>query len=311
MTRRGLLKDAIPHLLAAQRAGADPYASGVNLGICYLGLGRYKDAIAILGNLQLSGYDTGIIHNLLSQAYLGDGQTKAAMAAFLRAAALTPKDEQLYAFVADACTDHRDYATGLRVTETGLQQLPDSARLHYERALFLGRLDRLEEARREFDRAAQLAPGTYIAALARVQMDLYDDNFAPAIDLLHQAIDAGHRDYKTLSLLGTVLMQAGAMPGEPQFSEARAVLEESARDDPDYSATQIALGKLSIMEDHFGEAIDHLERARRFEPGNAAVYTNLAHAYRRMGDPEKARQMEAQLARLLAEKTSNENQPTP
>lgn len=308
LTRRGLLQDAISHLLAAQRAGADPYAAGINLGICYLGLGRYKDAIAVLAGLRSSGYNTGTIDNLLSQAYFGDGQTKAAMDAFLRAVALTPKDEKLYAFIADACTDHRDYDTGLRVTEIGLQQLPDSARLHYERALFLGRLDRLEEARPEFDRAAQLAPGTYIAALARVQMDLYDDKFAEATGLLHQAIDAGHRDYQTLSLLGTVLLQAGAVPGQPQLAEAQAALEESARDDPDYSATQIALGKLYIMEEHFAEAVDHLERARRLEPGNPAVYMNLAHAYRRLGDAAKARQMQAQLARLLAEK-SNSIQP--
>ncbi len=45
----------------------------------------------------------------------------------------------------------------------GLRHLPDSARLHYERGLFLAQLDRLEEARPELDRAAQLAPDTYIA----------------------------------------------------------------------------------------------------------------------------------------------------
>jgi tetratricopeptide (TPR) repeat protein len=302
LTRQGFLQNAIPHLLAAQRAGADPYATAVNLGICYLGLGRYQEAIAVLAALRSSGYDTVVIDNLLSQAYLGVGRPKTAMDEFLRAAALTPKDEKLYAFIADACTDHHDYDMGLRIVEIGLQQLSDSARLHYERALFLGRLDRLEEARPEFDRAAQLAPGSYIADLARVQLALYDDKFADAIDLLHQAINAGRRDYQTLSLLGTVLMQAGAAPGDAQFVEARQALEESARAHPDYSATQLGLGKLYLMEDRFAEAANHLERARRLEPENPAVYTNLAQAYRRLGEPEKARQLQAQLAQLLAGK---------
>ena len=75
--------------------------------------------------------------------------------------------------MADACTDHHAYDMGLRVVDQGLQQLPQSARLHYERALFLARLDRLEEAKPEFDRAAQIAPGTYIADLALVQKRLY------------------------------------------------------------------------------------------------------------------------------------------
>ncbi len=42
LTREGELPEAIPHLLAARAAGADPYATGVNLAICYIGTGRYK-----------------------------------------------------------------------------------------------------------------------------------------------------------------------------------------------------------------------------------------------------------------------------
>jgi Flp pilus assembly protein TadD len=300
LTRRGSLQEAIPHLLAAQRTGADPYAAGVNLGICYLGLGRYQEAIKVLSDLRSSGYNAAVVDNLLGQADLGIGRTTAASEVFVQATTLTPKDEKLYAFIADACTDHREYDMGLRMMDLGLRQLPDSARLHYERALFLARLDRLEEARHEFDRTAKLAPGSYMATLALVQMDLYDDKFSDATASLHQAIAGGHRDYQTLSLLGTVLMQAGAVPGQTQFTEAQAALEESARDQPDYSATQIALGKLFIMEERFAEAVDHLEHARRLEPGNPAVYTNLAHAYRRLGETEKAREMQTILAQQLS-----------
>jgi tetratricopeptide (TPR) repeat protein len=309
LTRQGRLQDAIPHLLAAQKAGSDSYATNVNLGICYVGLGRYKEAIAALESLRTSGYRTGVVENLLTQAYLGDGQMKAAMETFQQAASLTPKDEKLYAFVADACTDHQAYDLGLHVTDVGLQQLPDSARLHYERALFLARLDRLEEAKPEFDRAAQLGPGSYVADLALVQKRLYDDDYKGAILLLHEVVKDGHRDPQTLSLLGTVLMQAGAAPGEPEFAEAKAVLEESAGGRPDYSATQIALGKIYSMEGRFAEAAEHLETGRRLEPGNRSVYAALAHVYRKMGDLDRARLMEAQLAQMLAEQKANPLNP--
>jgi len=222
----------------------------------------------------------------------------------MAAATLTPDDEKLYAFVADACTDHQAYALGLHVAELGLQHLPESARLHYERALFLAQLDRLNEARPEFNRAAQLAPGGYVGYLALVQIDLYDDRFAAAIALLHEAIHAGHRDYQMLSLLGTVLIDAGALPGSPEFLEAKTALEASALDRPDYSATQIALGKLYLMEDRYQAAADHLEIALRLEPENPAVYTHLAHAYRRLGQREKAAQTQAVLAQILAKKNS-------
>jgi len=309
LTHQGQLQQAIPHLLAAQKAGLDPYATGVNLGICYVGLGRYNDAIASLNSLRSSGYKTAVVANLLTQAYLGASQMDAALEAFQQAASLTPKDEKLYAFVADACTDHQAYAIGLHVADIGLQQLPDSARLHYERALFLARLDRLEEAKPEFDRAAQLAPGTYVADLALVQKRLYDDDYKGAVQLLHEVVKAGHRDPQTLSLLGTVLLQAGAAPGDPEFAEAKAALEESAAARPDYSATQIALGRIYSTEGRFQEAADHLEIGRRLEPGNRAVYAALAHVYRKLGDIEKARLMEAQLAQILAAQSAGPLRP--
>jgi Flp pilus assembly protein TadD len=305
LTRHGSLREAIPHLTEAQKLGADPYATGVNLGICYLGTGRNRDAIAILESLRAGGSRTPTVDKLLAQAYVADGQVKAAYDVFTEAAAANPKDESVYEFFADACTDHQQYSLGLHTVERGLQELPDSARLHYERAVFLARLGRLEEGKPEFDRATQLEPAGYIGYLALVQKELYDDNLDAANETLHRAIKAGHRDYQMLSLLGTVLLHEGAAPGQPEFAEAQAALEESAKDRPDYSATQIALGKVYLMQGHFQEAVDHLEMARNLEPDNPAVYANLASAYSRLGDRAKARQMEAQVERLLAEKKSS------
>jgi tetratricopeptide (TPR) repeat protein len=302
LTRQGMLQEAIPHLLAAQQSGANKYAAAFNLGICYLGTGRYKEAIGTLEGLRSAGEDTAGVDNLLAQAYIGDGQTQRAFETFQQAAIKTPKDEKLYAYMADACTDHQDYALGLQIVDQGLRQLPASARLHYERAVFLGRLDRFEEAKPDFERAAALAPGTYIAYLALVQESLYEDKYPEAVRLLREGVKAGNRDYRMLSLLGTVLMHEGASPGQPQFAEARDALEESAKDRPDYSATQIALGRLYAMEGRMSEAVEHLEIGRRLEPNNPEVYASLAHAYRRLGDRDKAQQCLVQLSRLLDEK---------
>ena len=301
LTRQGYLQQAIPHLLAAQSAGLDPYAVGVNLGICYLGTGQYSLAISVLRSLDASGSGTAAVDNLLSQAYVANAQPQEAWNSFLRAAAFNPKDEKLYAFLADACTDHKDYDLGLRIVNSGLVQLPASARLHYERALFLARMGSFDEARPGFDRAAQLAPGSYIGYLAQVQKALYGGSLATADKILHEAIQAGNRDYRILSLLGTVLLHEGAMPGEPRFDEAQTALEESAREQPDYSATQIALGKLFLMQGDARQAVAHLEIGRRMEPEDASVYPNLADAYELLGDRDKARTMREQLGRILAD----------
>ena len=73
----------------------------------------------MLAPLHASASRTPAVDNLLAQAYLGDGQAQAALSAFTEAAAASPKDEKLYAYMADACTDHQNYAMGLKVASLG------------------------------------------------------------------------------------------------------------------------------------------------------------------------------------------------
>ncbi len=311
LTKEDLFKEAIPFLVRARGEAPENYAAGFNLALCYLGVGEFKEAIRILNELQGSGHNTAAVNNLLSQAYVGDGQPELAFNALQEASRQTPKDEKLYAFVADACTDHYAYGLGLRVVDLGLQRLPDSARLHYERAIFLARLDRLEEATPEFHLASKFAPGSDIAYLALIQEDLYEDKFPEALSLIRKGIESGHRDYQMLALLGTVLIQTGVVPGQPEFVEAREALVASVVANPGYSTSQIALGKLYLMEGRAGDAVAHLEVGRRLEPRNPAVYTGLARAYRQLGEHEKAQESLAQLAKLLREKTATTSAPNP
>jgi predicted Zn-dependent protease len=305
LTRQAYLRQAIPHLQAARSAGLDPYVTGINLAICYLGTDQYQAVVDVLHGLHAAGARGAAVNNLLAQAYIGEAQPEAAYQAFLHAVAATPKDEKLYDYMADACTDRRDYSLGLRMVQRGLQELPLSARLHYEKAVFLGRLGSFEEAKPEFDRAAQLAPGSYIGYLAEVQKDLYEDDLKSADKVLHAAVASGHRDYRMLSLLGTVLLHEGAMPGQPQFAEAKSAIEESARKQPDYPATQIALGRICLMQGQAREAVVHLEIARRLEPEDPSVYAKLADAWEQAGNRTKAIQVRRQLGRLLAERTQS------
>lgn len=299
LTRSGALGEAIPHLLAAQAAGADAYATGVNLAICYVGIGANAKAIPLLESLRSSGYRTATTATLLVQAYIAGGRLKEAYELLSAAADTAPPDEKMFAYAADACTDSRQYALGLRMMNLGLKELPASARLHYEKALFLAQLGSIEEARPEFDRAAALDSGGYIGDLARVQKDLYNDDLKAADEILERAVHSGRRDYRLLSLLGTVLLQEGAAPGDARFAEARAALEESARERPDFSATQIALGKIDSMLGQYRDAVQHLEIGRALEPMNPAVYAGLASAYRHLGEREKASQASMELGRLV------------
>ena len=109
LTRRGKFKEAIPHLLAARGNVTSEYALEFNLSLCYVGVGDGPKAISILEGLRQKKHDTADVENLLAQAYVGKGQRAEALAALERAAAISPQNEKLFAFVADACTDAQDF----------------------------------------------------------------------------------------------------------------------------------------------------------------------------------------------------------
>ncbi|HYK35756.1 tetratricopeptide repeat protein [Alloacidobacterium sp.] len=299
LSRAGKLEQAIPHLKAAAGHVKDEYAAEFNLALCYVGTGQLDAAVSVLNGLRASGHNTAAMNNLLAQAYVGEKNPRAALDALRAAAAQTPKDEKLYAHVADACTDYKEYDLGLQVVNLGLTELPQSSRLHYERAMFLAQMDRYEEAKPEFDQAAKLQPESDVAYLAMVQEALYEDRFADAERFARAGIASGHGDYVLLSLLGTVLLHAGAVPGQPEFAEARKSLEAAVAERPDYSTAQIALGNLYLMVGKLNDAVTHLEVGRRLEPRNASVYSHLANAYQRLGEKQKAREMLAILGQLV------------
>ena len=70
--------------------------------------------------------------------------------------------------------EHHDYDLGLRVVDIGLHNVPLSARLHYERAMFLSQLDEPDQAKQDFKMAGELAPGTEIGYLAASQEELFE-----------------------------------------------------------------------------------------------------------------------------------------
>jgi tetratricopeptide (TPR) repeat protein len=298
LTRAGSFAEAIPHLLAARGRASNDYAASFNLSLCFVATGQPTQAIPILTALHAAGHDNADVNNLLAQAYVGDGQTQRALEALQRASKLAPKNEKLYLFVADACTAKQEYAVGLQVVNLGLDHLPDSARLHYQRGMFLALLDELDTGKKDFDQARRLAPETDIAFLAATQNAMFEGDLLEAVRVAREGVKKGSHDYTLLTLLGEALFRSGIAPGQPEFTEAQEALEKAVAERPNNAASQLALGKLTLLDNRLGDAIAHLETARQLDPNNASVYLNLAAAYRRQGDLRQAQNMLAVLAKL-------------
>lgn len=304
LTRRGMFAEAIPHFLTVRGRVTDPYALEFNLALCYVGVRKAADAIPILEKLRRGGHDTPPVENLLAQAFVSTQKKDEAWTALHRASALTPGNEKLYAFVADACSEQREFEFGLRVLALGLEHLPASARLHYQKGYFLARLDRLDEGRREFDLARDLAPQSELAVLAETQKNYYLGNLAETIRTARAASRDGRANDLVLAILGDALLREGATPGQAEFGEAETVLRKSIERRPDNASAQISLGYLLLIADRFDEALIHLEKGRELDPANPAAYRHLSALYRKRGDSQRADKMLAMLAKLNADEAA-------
>lgn len=298
LTSRGQFAQAIPHLLAARGHLADDYAVNFNLALCYVATGQPKLAIPVLEELQRERSSSAAVWNLSAQAYIGEGQSEKAFQAVEHASQLTPHDEKLYLYVADACSATKNDSLGLRVVDLGLRNVPQSARLRYERAIFLTGLDRFAEGKNDFRLASELGRGTDIGYLATVQESLIEGDTAESIRAAREAIAKGKDNYILLALFSDALFRSGAYQGSPALTEAEHAAEKSIAERPDYAGSRITLGKLYLTDQRLDDSIAQLEAAQKLDPRNPAVYSNLATAYRKNGDHEKAREAAAVLAQL-------------
>jgi len=298
LTQQGRFSEAIPHFVKARGHVRDEYAANFNLALCYVATKQSAEAIPILKWLKATGQATPAVNNLLTQAYIAEGNDAKASRTFAEAVKQTPRDERLYLFIADACLDRGAYDFGLRALNLGIKNLPRSARLHYQRGVFLSFENDPDGAVADFELAEDLAPDTGIAYMAAGQKALLEGNVAKAIRITHEGLQKGHKNYVLLAIFGDAVSRSGARPGDPEFSEAEAALKESIAEHPSYGDSHAILGELYLSGDDVDDAITELQQARELDPGNASVYSHLAIAYRRKGNLQAAEQMLGVLAKL-------------
>ena len=300
LSHQASFAEAIPHLQAARGHVANEYAASFNLALCYVGTRQYRQAIAVLEELRKDGHANADVENLLAQALVGNRESGLAFDALKRASTLTPNNEKLYMFVADACMEQHDYALGLNVVDLGLTSLPNSARLHYERAVFLSQLDEFDRARVDFQAAQKLDSDGEISCLAAAYEAMYGGEPARAIPAAREGLSKGHQNATLLTILGESLLRAGAHPGESEFGEAQAALEKAVALQPRDVSARTSLGRLYLVANRTAAALAQLERARELDPGNPSVYALLAKAYQRQGNSERAQEALTRLTELNA-----------
>jgi tetratricopeptide (TPR) repeat protein len=95
---------------------------------------------------------------------------------------------------------------------------------------------------------------------------------------------------------GVLLIKRGGEDTEKGIQELRLAV----RIDPDLYEAQVTLGRVLLMRKLVEESIEHLQRAAQLAPANPEPHYQLALAYRRLGQNDKATEETAIVKRIHA-----------
>ncbi len=164
--------------------------------------------------------------------------------------------------------------------------------------MLLSQLDEFDRAKEDFQLARQFAPESEIGYLSAAHEMLFEGNIQEALRAARDGINKGFENPVLLTVLGEALLRSGVSPDQPEFKEAQISLEKAVAKRPNDPSSQIALGEIYLLAGRLDDAITHLEKVREMKPGQPSVYANLAKAYRRHGDVQKAKDALATLVQL-------------
>ena len=292
---------AVRQFELARNGYPDPYEVTFNLALAYIKNKNYRAAIQTTQEFLSKGNQRAELHNLLSQAYEGNGQTVEAYNALRKATQLDPNDENNYLDLATLCVDHANYDLGLEIVNIGIKNIPRSDRLYFQRGTLLAMKGESNQAVADFETASTLAPERGLPYVARGIVLLELGEISKAINLIHQRVAANPNDYLVQYVLGEALNRSGPALGSAEENEAVQALEKSVLINPTFAASRAVLGKMLLRRNEVDRAIVHLEKALELDPAETSTTYQLALAYRKKGNLERAKELLAKVDQAKSE----------
>jgi predicted Zn-dependent protease len=129
---------------------------------------------------------------------------------------------------------------------------------------------------------------------------MQEDQVPRALEILRQRLATHPDDYLLLYALGESADRAGSSAGASQYEVLHA-LERSVQVNPNLAASRVALGRIYFRRNELDLAISQLERALELNPNDLSPCYQLAQAYRRKGNKQRADELTAKFAKFRDE----------
>jgi tetratricopeptide (TPR) repeat protein len=211
-----------------------------------------------------------------------------------------PLDSPLMLLAADCLRGLNEYGLAANAYREFLARSPASVPAHMGLATTLYAARKFDAARLELEELLRRAPSTagahYLLGAVLVELNRYEEARAH----LERELTLDPRCLGCLSRLAHVEYLEG------RDSECERLLARAAALDPADIETRMISGLLAFRAGRYAAAIDHLSFVVERSPAYMAARYQLAVAYRRVGNAEKAREHLQAYQRLLEEQKARE-----
>jgi tetratricopeptide (TPR) repeat protein len=242
---------------------------------------------------------------LLARHLESEGDADGAIAAYKRAAALDPDAAEIYTSMAELYARQNKVDECIAAGEDALKRSPDNIGAHRILGLVYASLAQSRSRRgssRDYAADAlqhlekvQNAPrppeGSVLLAIGRLQVR--SGNYEKAIAVLRQLVEQEPQFTDGVELL------AQAYTGAGREAEATALLEDLAKDDPDYLA---ALAEQYERANDWSKAAATYERAAQHDPADNDLRSRWVIALLNSEEPADAAKATAMLEKAVAAK---------
>lgn len=275
-----------------------------NLGLTQVNAKKFTEAVATLKPLAERAAPEPDAVSLLATAYEGATQLTDAFDVLRRVINLYPREERLYADLANLCLEHSAIDLGLEVLEVGMKNNPSSARIQTMIGVLLARADRMDNAEAAFRKAEELAPdaafGRVGLAVAMMQLGAADE----AIKHLRGQLQRTPGDAQVSLMLAQSLLQKDSSPGE--MKEAQGLLRSLIARQPENARAYSLLGKLYLRREDAVNAARALETAIKLDPSDRNSTYQLMTVYRKQGRIKQAAALQGRVEALIDDERAAE-----
>jgi tetratricopeptide (TPR) repeat protein len=271
--------------------------------------GNYKTVRALLEAVGPAAENSAEWNASLGYAEYKLGDPQKSSVHLRRAVELAPNVEEYYLKIGEFLLYHNSDDAAAAFFKTGLQNIPNSAVLHFALAVayWAHQID-TKGSVEQLHAALKIEPDFPSALELLCVIYHREKNWVGLQEAADHLIQASPNLSTGYYFKGAALEARGRLGQEPEgaLATARKLLEKSVRLQPQFSETNIALGRLLVESGELPRAIAELRQAIKIDPNDSQAYYHLAKAYRQAGELEKSEQALKQFKQIKAEKKDKE-----